>query len=90
MTFGMYALLFFGSFVSVFLMGLQSKNVNQGRYLAAVVTSFGISVSQFIFVHFASTGNYSVLAVSSAGGCIGIACSIWFYQTFLERLRKES
>jgi len=88
-NYGDFAIIFVGAFVSVFLLGLQSKNVNQGRYLAAIVTSLGISVSQFIFVRYASSGDYAVLAVSAAGGCCGIAAAIWFYQTFLERLRKS-
>lgn len=89
MSFGDFTIIFIGAFVSVFLLGLQSKNVNQGRYLAAIVTSFGISVSQFIFVRYASSGDYAVLGVSATGGCLGIATAIWFHQTFLERLRKQ-
>lgn len=89
MTYSESALVFFGAFISVFLLGLQSKNVNQGRYLAAVVTSFGISVSQFIFIKYAAAGSLVVFALSAAGGCLGITCSIWFYQVFLERLKNE-
>lgn len=90
MNYSDYAIIFFGAFISVFLMGLQSKNVNQGRILAAVVTSLGISVSQFIFVKYAAAGSYAVLAFSAAGGCLGITCAIVCYQflLFFERLRK--
>lgn len=80
-----YGLMFCGSFVLVFLLGIQSRNVVAGRYLAAVATSFGISISNFIFVKFAATGSIDVFFVNAVGGCLGIACSIFFYQTILER-----
>lgn len=80
-----YLLMFAGSFVLVFLLGIQSRNVVAGRYMAAVMTSFGISVSQFIFVKYAATGSYDVFFVNAAGGCLGIAGSIWFYKHILER-----
>lgn len=84
-TFIDYLLMFVGSFVLVFLLGIQSRNVVAGRYLAAVMTSFGISVSNFIFVKYAATGSYDVFFVNAAGGCLGIAGSIWFYKHILER-----
>lgn len=82
-----YALMFFSSFVVVFLLGLQSKNVMHSRYVAAVITSIGISISQFIFVKYASGGSYDVLVVCAIGGCMGIALSIWIYDNFL-RMRR--
>lgn len=84
-----YSVMFWGNFVLVFLLGLQSKNVMHARYVAAVVTSFGISVSQFIFVKYAATGSYDVFAVCAAGGCAGIAASIWFYKHIMERKKRE-
>lgn len=62
MTHGLadYFTMFVSNFVLVFLLGLQSKNVNAGRYMAAVTTSFGISVANFIFVKYAAAGSYDV------------------------------
>lgn len=80
-----YALMFVGSFVLVFLLGIQSRNVVAGRYLAAIITSFGISVSNFIFVKYAATGSYDVFFVNAVGGCLGIAGSILFSKRILER-----
>lgn len=74
-----------GSFVVVFLLGLQSRNVNMGRYVAAIVTSVGISVSQFIFVKYAASGNIWALLISTVGGCLGVASSIWFWKNIMER-----
>lgn len=80
-----YCLMFCGSFVLVFLLGIQSRNVVAGRYFAAIATSFGISVSNFIFVKFAAVGSYDVFFVNAVGGCLGIAGSIYFYQHLIER-----
>ena len=79
--------MFWSNFFVVFLLGLQSKNVNQGRYLAAIVTSLSISVANFIFVKYAVAGSYLAFFVCAAGGCSGIAFSIWFYKNVVERRR---
>lgn len=76
------------SFIVVFLLGLQSRNVNQGRYIAAVITSAGIAVSQFYFVKIVATGTVETLLFSLIGGCAGIAFSIWFHQHVIERKRN--
>ena len=83
-----YLAMFFASMAVVFLLGLQSKNVNQSRYLSAIVTSFGISVANFTFVKYASHGGALSFWVSAAGGCIGIALSIWFYDKVLHTRRN--
>lgn len=79
------AIIFAGAFTVVFLLGLQSRNVVAGRYLAAVMTSTGISLSQFIFVKYAASGSLAVLGISTLGGCLGIAGAIWFYGNVMER-----
>jgi hypothetical protein len=81
------AIIFAGAFTVVFLLGLQSRNVVAGRYGAAVMTSAGISLSQFIFVKYAASGSLAVLLISTLGGCLGIASAIWFYQHVIERKR---
>lgn len=85
-----YLLMFGSSFFMVFLLGLQSKNVNQGHYLAAIITSFGISVANFLFVKYAAAGDYLVFAVCATGGCCGIAASIWFYKHVIERRQRRN
>ena len=90
MTIADYFAMFFASFFVVFLLGLQSKNVNQSRYTAAIVTSFGISVSNFTFVKYASTGGHASFWVCAIGGCLGIAFSIWFYDNILHTRRIAS
>jgi hypothetical protein len=78
-------LIFLGNFTVVFLLGIQSRNVMAGRYFAAVLVSAGINVSNFIFVKFAASGGGLVLALSTLGGCCGIASAIWFYQNVIDR-----
>jgi hypothetical protein len=86
-TFLDFATMFFSNFAVVFLLGLQSKNVNQGRYMAAAMTSVGISVSQWIFVKYATHGDWRVFVTCAFGGALGIASSIWFYKNFMEARR---
>lgn len=79
------AMLLFGvTFLNVFFLGLQSRNVAGGRYMAAIVTSFFISIANFTFIRFAATGSVHAFAISAAGGCLGIACAIWFYQNVMK------
>jgi hypothetical protein len=49
------------------------------------VTSFGISVSQTLFVKLVGPGSLTVFWIAAAGGCCGIACSIWFYEHVIKR-----
>ena len=78
-----WLLMFASNFAVVFLLGMQSKNVMASRYVAAIVTSFGISVGQFLFAKFAASGNLMEFLVCAAGGCAGIATAIWFHDRFM-------
>jgi len=51
------------------------------------MTSAGISLSQFIFVKYAASGSLTVLAISTLGGCLGIASAIWFYGNVMSKGR---
>jgi len=84
-----YLLMFVSNFFVVFLLGLQSKNVNQGRYLAAILTSFGISMANFLFIRYAASGDMTVFTTCAAGGACGIAFSIWFYSNVIEAKRRD-
>jgi len=79
--------MFFSSFMVVFLLGLQGKNVQQSRIKAAIATSFGISIGQFLFIKYAATGDFIAFMVVAIGGCVGIAFSIWFYDNHLHHRR---
>lgn len=80
-----YLGMFSSSFFVVFLLGLQSKNVNQSRYVAAMLTSIGISVSQFAFTKYAAHGGLLEFSVMAAGGALGIASSIAVHDHIVKR-----
>lgn len=85
MTYIDYAIAFSCNFAVVFLLGLQSKNVNNGRYVAAIITSFWLSVSQTVFVKYMSAGGFDIFLAAAIGGCMGIATSIWFYDKYMKK-----
>lgn len=80
--------LFGSSFAVVFFLGLQSKNVMHSRYIAAMITSLGISTANFLFVKYASTGGLTEFGVAATGGMLGIAAAIYSYDTFSKRKNK--
>lgn len=77
--------MFWGNFFLVFLLGIQSKNVNQSRYVAAMVTSAGISVAQAVFIKYVATGSLVNFSICALGGAIGIASAIFFHDHIMKR-----
>ncbi|MPS48537.1 hypothetical protein [Methylobacillus sp.] len=75
-----YLIVFASNFAGIFLLGLQSKNVQNSRYIPAVITSMLISVTQVVFVKYMSQGDLAIFGVAAVGSALGIASSIWFYQ----------
>ena len=75
------ALIFAATFLSVFTLGLQSLNVNQGHYLAAAVTSFFIGVGHTALYKFMPDAGGAQFAAYSIGGITGITSSMWFHRT---------
>jgi hypothetical protein len=81
MTLAEAALLWIGTFASVFLLGVQSRNVHAGAYWPAAITSAGIGVAQLVFVRGAVAGEpWAVLLLTCTAGPAGICFSIWFWQ----------
>jgi hypothetical protein len=76
-----YALLVFaGTWLSVFTLGLQSLNVNQGHYLAAAVTSIGIGIGHVLLYRYMPGANKVEIGFYLAGGVTGITASMWFHR----------
>jgi hypothetical protein len=73
-------ILFSASFLLVGLLGLQSKNVQGSKYLAAAMTSVAITVANFFFIRLVvnDTG-YTTLLVAGLGGALGIVSAIYLY-----------
>lgn len=73
-------ILFASTFVLVFFLGLQSLNVNSGRYLAAFLTSFGIGLSQLALYKLAPDATGLQIAAYLSGGPFGIVASMWAHK----------
>jgi len=85
-----YIILFISAFFMVGLLGLQSKNVQHSRYLAAALTSMAISCSNFIFVKAVSVGGYDTLLTVMVGGASGIICAIYAHDHHLMKGKKHA
>ena len=70
------------TFVLVFFLGLQSLNVNRGRYLAAFVTSFGIGISNLVLYKLAPEASGTEIAAFLIGGPFGIVASMYAHNHF--------
>ncbi len=74
------------SFVSIFLMGIQTRNLVASRYGMAFVTSLGIGSTQFVFVRFAASDDaLMVLLFGVLPAAIGICCSIYVYDNWVKK-----
>ena len=77
----MNALLLFGSTLAlVFFLGLQSLNVNGGRYLAAFITSFGIGAANLALFKLAPDASGLEIAAYLSGGPVGIVASMCLHR----------
>ena len=70
------ALLFGSTFVLVFFLGMQSRNVNTHQYGAAFFTSFGIGISQLILYKLAPNASSIEVAGYLLGGPFGIVTAM--------------
>ena len=77
--------LFASTFALVFFLGLQSLNVNSGRYAAAFVTSIGISIGQIILYKLAPDADGGQIAAYLTGGPFGIVASMWVHRRVFGR-----
>ena len=85
-----YVLLFFAAFFMVGLLGLQSKNVQHSKYVAAAITSMGISLANFVFVKAVAVGGYDTLFVVMVGGASGIMVAIYAHDHHLMKKPSET
>lgn len=76
------ALVLGSAFVTVFCLGLQSQNVNQGHYVAAVVTSLFISTGSMYLYQYMTVPTLADKLCFYIGAASGIAFSIWFHRRF--------
>lgn len=85
----LFLIVFASTYVSVFTLGLQSLNVNQGRYWAAAATSLGIGAGHVFLYRFMPEADLLQLIGYFAGGVTGITSSMWVHARTLGR-RKHA
>jgi hypothetical protein len=78
------------SFFTVFLLGLQSRNVQRSDYAAAILTSFFITVANFTSIHYVANGTPIDFVGGALGGCLGIACSIWVSDCVIKKKKSPA
>lgn len=72
--------LFVSTFATVFALGFQSLNVNQGRYLAAFLTSFVIGGSSLVLYKYLPQPTATQVLAYLLGGATGIVASMWAHR----------
>jgi hypothetical protein len=70
-------------------LGLQSKNVQHSKYIAAAITSMGISLANFVFVKAVAVGGYDTLLVVMVGGASGIMVAIYAHDHHLMKRKRK-
>lgn len=80
--------LFFISLVSVFLLGLQHKNVQHNKYLFAFFGSSLISFMQFNMYRASASGEWWEFLYMSAGSSIGIVSSMYVHNRLSRKKDK--
>lgn len=78
-------ILFASVFASVFALGFQSQNVNQGHYAAAFITSFFIGAGHLALYRLMPEASLSETAAYLMGGPFGIVASMWAHRRTLGR-----
>lgn len=76
---------FLSSFISVFALGFQSQNVNQGHYVAAFITSFAIGGGTLVLYKVLPDGTWLDTVAYLIGGATGIVCAMWAHRRTLGR-----
>lgn len=85
------AILALVSFIQVFALGFQSRNVNHGNYVWAAGTSFFIGISQAAVwrkVTAEGSGQWEAL-VYGLSGSLAIVSSMYVHQRFISRLPHQ-
>jgi drug/metabolite transporter (DMT)-like permease len=78
-------IIFAGTFVLVFGIGFQSLNAINGQYIAAVLSSIAVSISNLIlFKTLPQATPFEVVAYVIAGP-IAIVCSMWVHKRWFTK-----
>ena len=86
-----YLLIFTVGFVSVFLLGFQSRSVNHGNYRMAAALALVIAQAQTtLWGALFSNLNWSSSIVYGISGALGITSSMYVHQRWFHRPTKHA
>jgi hypothetical protein len=80
--------LFLSAFFTVFLLGIQQKNVHGEHYLAAIVTSLGIGTAQIFLWRLVPEADAGQIIATMCGGPIGIVSAMWVHPKIFGRVKR--
>lgn len=78
-------LLYASTFITVFALGFQSLNVNQGQYVWAFFTSFAIGGSSLVLYRILPDATWPQMLAYLLGGATGIVSSMYVHKRTLGR-----
>lgn len=82
--------IFIAQFLSVFALVMNSKLLRDDRWKLAMINSWLISITQFIFVYAVAHGSDMLFTFlfAACGGSLGCGCSHLFYTQFIYKEKK--
>lgn len=79
-------LIFVGGFLSVFMLGFQSRNVNHGNFGWAAVTSFAVAISQtFLWGSLLKNLNAAGALTYGLSGAAGITSAMYVHRRWVSK-----
>lgn len=73
-------ILFFTTFVGVFLLGFQQQNVQHGHYKMAAATSACIALTQYLMITGVVASGWIGVLYMAIGGSMGITSSMYIHK----------
>ncbi len=73
------------SFLTVFLKGLQHKNVNGGYYKLVFINTYFMAAAEVLTVTLVVKGGWYIAITSGIGGSVGMILSMWLHDRFIKR-----
>ena len=80
-----HLILFLSAFTTVFLLGIQQKNVVGNHYAAAIITSIGIGSAQIFLWKLIPQADAGQIAATLTGGPLGIVSAMWLHPIIMKR-----
>lgn len=78
-------LIFISTFVLVFALGFQSLNVNNGKHVAAFLTSFAIGVANLVLFKTVPQANILEISAYLFSGPFAIVASMWAHKKWMTK-----